>query len=158
DGKLKRIDASGGAPQIVTVAENGRGGIWSPDNVILFSPNTGTPLYRVPSSGGDAVAATKLEVGQTSHRFPQLLPGGRQYLFYATGDNQGIYLGSLDSMENKRLTAADSAGTYAPPGWLLFPRQGSLMAQRIDLPRAELTGSTMTIVDSLLSGAIPGAS
>jgi serine/threonine protein kinase/Tol biopolymer transport system component len=156
DGKLKRIDISGGPPQTVATASSGRGGMWNSDNIILFSPDTAGPLYRVSADGGEAVAVTKLESGQTSHRFPQFLPGGRQFVFYVIGAKAGIYLGSLDSMEPKRLTAADSSGAYAPPGWLLFSRQATLVAQRLDLSRGELTGSPITIVDSLISVAIPG--
>ena len=37
------------------------------------------------------------------------LPGGRQFLFYAQGtpETVGIYLGSVDSGETRRLTPAD---------------------------------------------------
>ena len=147
DGKLKRIDIGGGSPQTLTNAAS-RGGTWSPDGVILFTPTTGSPLFRIPASGGEAVAVTKLEK-QTSHRFPQFLPGGRQFLFYAQGtpETQGIYLGSLDAPETKRLTAADTAGVYAPAGWLLFIRGGTLLAQRLDLTRRELTGDPVTVAD-----------
>src|SRR5947207_7420942 len=57
--KLKRIDLAGGSPQTVTNS-TGRGGTWSPDGVILFSQNNGSPLFRVSASGGAAVAVTKL--------------------------------------------------------------------------------------------------
>jgi Tol biopolymer transport system component len=158
DGKLKRVDVSGGAPQTVTPAESGRGGMWNSDNIIFFAPGANTALYRVPANGGEAVAVTKLDTGQTSHRFPQPLPGNRQFLFYATGDKPGIYIASQGSMETKQLTAADSTGAFAAPGWLFFLRQAALVAQRLDLSNAELTGNPITIVDSLISGAIPGAS
>ena len=85
------------------------------------------------------MAVTKLDAPrQISHRFPQFLAGGRQFLFYAVGqaDAQGIYLGSLDAPETKRLTAADTAGLYVPPGWLLYIRQGTLVARRFDPLRA----------------------
>ena len=147
DNKLKRVDLAGGSPQTLTNATN-RGGTWSPDGVILFTPTTASPLFRIPASGGEAVAVTKLEK-QASHRFPQFLPGGRQFLFYALGtpETQGIYLGSLDAPETKRLTAADAAGVYDPAGWLLFIRGGTLLAQRLDLTRRELTGDPVTVAD-----------
>src|SRR5207244_3076294 len=83
------------------------------------------------------------------HRLPHFLPGGRQFLFYAVGtpETQGIYLGSLDAPETKRLTAADAAGVYAPAGWLLFIRWGTLLAQRLDLRLRELTGDPVTVSD-----------
>ena len=70
------------------------------------------------------------------------LPGGRQFLFYATGteDARGIYLGSLDSPDTTRLTDADTSGAFAPSGWLLFARQGALVARRFDPARRMLSG------------------
>ena len=77
------------------------------------------------------MAVTKLNK-QLNHRFPQFLPGGRQFVFYAQGtpETAGIYLGSLDSPETKRLAAADTAGVYSSNGWLLYVRAGMLLAQR----------------------------
>jgi eukaryotic-like serine/threonine-protein kinase len=149
DNKLKRIDLAGGSPQTLTDAYN-RGGTWSPDGVILFTPTTRSPLFRIAASGGAAVAVTKVEK-LLSHRFPQFLPGGRQFLFYALGtpETQGIYLGALDAPETKRLTAADAAGVYDPAGWLLFIRGGTLLAQHLDLPRQELTGDPVTVADQV---------
>ena len=149
DGKLKRIDLVGGSVQALADAV-ARGGTWSLSGVILFSRSMAGPLFRVPASGGEAVAVTKLDVPHTSTtQFPHFLPDGRQFLFYAEGseDSQGIYLGSLDSSETKRLTAADTAGVYLPPGWLLFIRQGTLVARHFDLSREELTGDPVTVAD-----------
>ena len=159
DSKLKRIDIGGGSPQTLTDASN-RGGTWSSDGTILFTQNTVSPLSRISASGGQHVDVTKLDK-QNSHRFPQFLPGGRQFLFYAQGspETAGIYLGSLDSSEIKRLAAADTAGVYSPDGWLLFIRAGTLLAQRLDLGRGELTGNPVTVADpvALDSGLNAGA-
>jgi hypothetical protein len=62
-----------------------RGGMWQPDGTILFAPNPVGPQFRVPSSGGTAVAVTKLEPGQNDHRAPFLLPDGRHFLYYSRG-------------------------------------------------------------------------
>jgi eukaryotic-like serine/threonine-protein kinase len=141
--KLKRVDPGGGLPQTLADAAP-RGGSWNPDGIILFTRSATSPLFSVPASGGEAVAVTKLDapMHQLSHRFPHFLPGGRQFLFFVQGttESDGIYLGSLDAPETKRLTAADAAGAYTPPGWLLFVRQGSLVARHLDPSRAELTG------------------
>ena len=148
DGKLKRLDIGGGAPQTLATVTAARGGTWNADGVILFAPTTASPLFRVPASGGEAVAVTKLD-RQTSHRFPSFLPDGRQFLFYAQGtpETAGIYLGSLDSAETRRLTAADTAGVYLSSGWLLWVRAGTLVAQRLDLERKALTGDPVTLAD-----------
>src|SRR5207253_456935 len=96
DGKVKRIDSGGGAPQTLANATGSHGGTWNADGVILFTPNSGSPLFRVAASGGLAVAVTKLD-RQSSHRFPFFLPDGRHFLFFAQGspETAGIYLGSF---------------------------------------------------------------
>ena len=159
DGKLKRLDIGGGAPQTLATAAVARGGTWNADGVILFAPTTASPLFRVPASGGEAVAVTKLD-RQTSHRFPFFLPDGRQFLFYAQGtpETAGIYLGSLDSAETRRLTPADTAGVYLSSGWLLWVRAGTLVAQRLDLERKALTGDPVTLADPVAFDAAIAAS
>jgi eukaryotic-like serine/threonine-protein kinase len=149
DGKLKRIDVGGGSPRTV-IDTASRGGTWNADGTILFARSAAGPLSRVSASGGEPVEVTKLGK-QTSHRFPQFLPGGRQFLFYATGtlETAGIYLGSLDSPETKRLAAADTAGVYSSNGWLLYVRAGMLLAQRLDLGRGELVGDPVTVANSV---------
>ena len=159
-GKLKRLDIGVGLQQTLANALLGRGGTWNTDGVILFTPGNGTPLYRVPASGGAAAVVTSLELRQDgSHRFPQFLPNGRQFLFYAQGlaETQGIYLGSLDSPETKRITAADTAALYMTTGWLLFVRQTTLQAQRFNISRSELGGNPVTIANGISPDPSAGA-
>jgi eukaryotic-like serine/threonine-protein kinase len=149
-GYLKRIDVRGGLPKTLAEAELARGGSWSPDDVILFAPGISGPLFQIPAARGVPVAVTKLErPRQLSHRFPQFLPGGKKFLFYVQGppDTRGIYLGSMDGSEQKRLIEADTAGLYAPSGWLLFVQGGTLQAKRFDLSRAELTGDPVNVAE-----------
>ena len=159
DGKLKRLDIGGGAPQTLATAGS-RGGTWNADGVILFTPSVSGPLFRVPASGGQAVAVTKLD-RQTSHRFPFFLPDGRQFVFLAQGtpETAGIYLGSLDSAETHRLTPADTAAVYLSSGWLLWVRAGTLVAQRLDLKGMALSGEPVTLADQVTSdlGSAAGA-
>jgi serine/threonine protein kinase len=148
DGKLKRLDI-GGAPQILADAGLGRGGAWSPDGVILFAPNGGGPLMRIPAAGGSPVASTKLLPEQTSHRFPRFLPDGRQFLFLATGPEKvrGTYIGSLDSRESNFLADIEGAVSYLPSGWLLSVRQGTLFAWPFDISRRQVSSDPVTVAD-----------
>jgi eukaryotic-like serine/threonine-protein kinase len=158
DAKMKRIDIGGGAPQILAAASGFRGGTWSADGVILFAPTATAPLFRIPASGGEPVALTKVN-RQTSHRFPFFLPDGRQFLFLAQGsaDTAGIYIGMLDSAETRRLTQADTPAVYLPSGWMLWVRDGTLTAQRLDLERKEMLGDSVILADSLATEVRTGA-
>ena len=159
---LRRLDLGGGAPRTLAPALSARGGTWNVDDVIVFAPNTASPLMRVSASGGAAVAVTTIGPQQQSHRFPHVLPDGRRFLFYVSGgsDTAGIYLAALDGSAPVRLTAADNAGVYLSSGsgsagasreggWLLWVRAGTLVAQRLDVEQAELTGEPVTLADGV---------
>ena len=158
-GKLYRIDIKGGPPQTLADAPNPRGGTWNADGVIVFAPLPGGPLMRTAASGADPEAVTMLVAGQVSHRFPQFLPDGRHFLFYALGgaEKEGIYLGALDGSDPKRLTTSDTVGRYLEPSRVAYVRSGTLVARRLDLDREELTGDPETLAtpigaDSNLAG------
>jgi Tol biopolymer transport system component len=147
-GKLQKIDISGGLPQIICDAAAGGGGTWNSQGAILFSPTQSSGLYQVSSEGGESKAVTKLgpEAGGDRHRHPYFLPDGRHFLYFATNN---IYIGSLGSGVTKKLLNADSKAEYAPPGYLLFIRQGVLLAQPFDYTREELTGEPVRIAEQV---------
>ena len=155
DTRLKRTEASGGPPQVLCDAPAGRGGAWNREGVIVFAGPVGTGLFRVSSSGGAPVPATHLDAAshETSHRWPFFLPGGRHFLYTVlrAGASQpepdGIFLGTLDSNERRQLVAGRSNGAYAPPGYLLFVREGTLLAQPFDVARGEITGAAVPVAD-----------
>ena len=151
DQKLKRLDLNSQAVQILADAPNARGGAWQTDDTILFAPNPVGPLFRVPATGGQATAATRLETGQTDHRAPFILPGGTHFIYYARGAPQvrGVHVSRLDGTETKRLLDADGAAVYASAGYLLFARQGELMAQSFDATRLALNGEPFRVADSV---------
>ena len=155
-GKLKRIDIAGGPPQTLANTSAPRGGAWGADGTILFTASLG-PLSRVAASGDDPVTVTRLDPPrQGQHVFPQFLPDGRHFLFYVVGtpEGSGIYLGSLDGGEPKRLAAANSTGAYLAPGMIAFVRQTALIAQRLDLNRGELVGDPVRLADPVSSSEV----
>ena len=152
-GKLMRLDIGSGLPRPLANVISPRGGSWNRDGVIVYAPTVLDPLWRVSESGREAAApVTRLDPPrQTGHVFPHFLPDGQRFLFYVRGgvDHRGIYLGSLGSQDSTRLTAADTAGAYLAPGWLLFVRQGTLVARRFDSSRGELSGEPVEVVDQV---------
>jgi len=158
DGKLKKIDASGGPAQTLCDASSSRGGTWSRDGTILFAPFADGPLYRVSSTGGSATATTRLDPGrgETSHRWPYFLPDGRHFLFLVASfsasrekEGMGIYAASLDSPEETFLVRANSRMAYAPPGYLLFAREGNLLAQAFDARERRVSGDPFPIAEAI---------
>src|SRR5438132_949235 len=121
-GKLKKIDASGGPPQVLCDAQTGRGGTWNREGVILFSPSMRDALQRVSSEGGTPAPATELDASKRdySHRFPVFLPDGRHFLYLiqavqtGQGEGQEVCVGSLESKERRSLLRVSSNAVFAP--------------------------------------------
>jgi Tol biopolymer transport system component/tRNA A-37 threonylcarbamoyl transferase component Bud32 len=153
DGMLKTVEIAGGRPQAIASAELARGGTWNADDVILFAPGA-SGLLSVRATGGDPVPVTELDQarGDRSHRHPRFLPDGDHFLYLVTGnrpESSGIYLGSLGSKETRRLLPGTTQAEFAPPDQLLFLRERTLMAQRLDMRRFELTGDPLRVVDTV---------
>jgi Tol biopolymer transport system component/predicted Ser/Thr protein kinase len=145
-GKLKTVDVTSGQIVIVCDAPNGVGGAWNDKGLILFAQGNTSPLFKVPATGGTPLQVTKIDLSprQISHRFPFFLPDGKRFLFLVYPSNT-IWLGSLDTAEARPLLNAESQATYADPGYLLFSRQGTLLAQRFDVSTSALIGEAAPI-------------
>jgi len=153
DGKLKKVRLGGGV-EVICNAPNGRGGTWSPKGSIVFAPAGEGPLLAVNASGGEPRQVTTLDStrAQTAHRFPWFLPDGKHFLYVALPSGArglDVFVGSTDGRPAKtRLMTADSAPTYAEPGYLLFLRDRNLVAQRFDAASIQLKGDLVTLEDA----------
>ncbi len=153
DGKLKRIDVTGGPSVTLADAPSGCGGSWSPQGVIVFAPTNAGGLQQVPAAGGPSKPATTLHgTGDYSHRLPWFLPDGRHFLFQdqAQGVITGstLRIGSVDAIEAKTVGPANSQGVYSS-GHLLFLRERTLMAQPFDEARLVTTGDAVPIAEQV---------
>ncbi|HEU0175536.1 MAG TPA: protein kinase [Blastocatellia bacterium] len=165
-GKLKKIDVAGGTPQtLCNIGSNVNtgGGSWGSDGVILYV--AADLMYRVPATGGEPIPVIGGEPATAPGGYrqnspmvrPYFLPDGRHFLHYAKASQEpGIYLASLDGKEERRLLTADSDGIYAASasgdaskGWLLFLREGALLAQPFDARRLTLTGDPFPVADQV---------
>jgi Tol biopolymer transport system component len=153
-GKLKKIEVAGGPAQTVCDAPQGRGGSWNRNDVIIFTPASTTPLFRVPAAGGKATQVTQIDASlhESSHRFPWFLPDGRHFLFLARGsrgESEAVYWGDLESKERKQIMIVNSNAIYAPPGMVLFIREGTLMALPFDASRLQSTGDPFPVAEQV---------
>jgi Tol biopolymer transport system component len=150
-GSWKRISVAGGpAITVVPEAVANIGLSWGSGDEVVVALANRTALSRVSANGGTPRPLTTLNVEQeNSHRWPQLLPDGKHFLFTVRSDrpdNLGIKIGSLDSPEVRPLISVASPGIYAEPGWLLFMTPDEvLMAQRIDSATWTLRGSPQPV-------------
>jgi Tol biopolymer transport system component len=153
DARLKKLEVSGGPVQTICDAPSGRGGTWNKDGVIVFARSTNAGLYRVMASGGTPtqIGTPDKSRGEDSHRWPVFLPDGKHYLFLAANFSglksvNAIFVSALDSNEKRFVVEATANAAYAAPGYLLFYRDKTLLAQPFDLKRFALTGEATTIL------------
>ncbi len=165
DGALKRVDIVGSPAQ--TILSEGAGnwsGAWSSSGVILFQ-GAGGGFYQVPSGGGEPVPVTRAP-DELHHEDPVFLPDGRHFLYcmHSRGlDLAETYVGWLDATPEEQATTpllGAGGGRFVEnseggDGWLLFPRQGTLLAQRFDPAALELTGDAVPVAAEV--GGICGA-
>ena len=126
--------------------------------MIVFSPDNRVVLHRVSASGGPSQPLTTLDPTrrENSHRFPHFLPDGRHFLFTARSDvkeNTGIYVGTLGSTERTWLVEAQSSAAYAS-GYLLFVREGTLLAQRFDTDTLRLSGEPVALAGNVAQSTV----
>lgn len=155
DGRLKTIPISGGTPVTLAEAPNPRGLTWGEGDVLYLAPRNNTGLWRVPARGGRAEPATTLAEGELSHRWPQVLPGGKA-IVYTVWNDAGweparVMLQPLDGSPRRELikgggfgrVVADAAGHT----FLAYARETTIYGVPFDLRTASVTGPSAPIVD-----------
>jgi Tol biopolymer transport system component len=148
--KLKSVDPSSGAVQILCDAPGGASGAWNNRGTIIFagyqvgnSPSGGIGTFKVPASGGEPQLVTKGNAPNAS--WLSALPDGDHFLYFRLGSSksaqkQGIYVGSLSTQESKLISSEIVGNTQFASSRLYYVRDRSLMAQSFDLKRLQLTG------------------
>jgi Tol biopolymer transport system component len=154
DGRLKKVTLAGGPSQ--TIADGASGDMsWGADGTLLFVCNDGDQIHSVPASGGESVLVIEAsKLADTNRRHPHFLPDGRHFL-YTDRDTApklaGIYVGSLNGETPRRLLPDLSRAVCVPrepraeTGFLLFVREGTLMAQPFDPVRLELSAGPIAL-------------
>jgi len=150
DNQLKRVPIAGGPVQVLCRAGHGRGGTWNRGNVIVFSPDTQTPLYKVDAGGGTPTAITTLG-GGASDRWPQFLPDDVHFIYLRSSGHaktRGLYVASLQGGTPEQLADVHSLATYSR-GQLYYVNQRALVAHPFDAGMRRFTGPPQTIADNV---------
>jgi eukaryotic-like serine/threonine-protein kinase len=160
-GELRRVAVAGGPPEVITSLSRGfGGGSWAADGTIIFGSTSG-PLMRVSASGGTPLPLTTLDAScqEVGHLNPWMLRDGRHFIYMRSSRvaaNSGLWLGSLDAapdaQPSERLVTTVQGAVVAPgfgstPDYVLFTRDGSLVAQTFDSSTLTLTGDATQIVE-----------
>jgi serine/threonine protein kinase len=151
-GVLKRIDAAGGAAVPICPVQAGIGytGTWGADGQILFATAQGDAIYRVPTAGGtpEKVAVANRAAGERHVGWPWFIGDGRSALVSLRGRSAAIGLWRA-GQETRRVADIGSEAQYVDPGYLVFTRSGSLLAQRFDAVSGRLSGEAIPLAGQI---------
>ncbi|HTI42859.1 MAG TPA: protein kinase [Vicinamibacterales bacterium] len=157
-GKLKKTAVSGGATVTLCDAPNGRGGTWTDDGMIVFSPNN-TPnvtLMRVPAAGGKPESLFRLAEGELTQRWPQVLPGGKAILYSSAAsltewEEADLVIQPLAGGARKVVVPGGYYGRYLSSGHLIYVHAGTMFAAPFDPVAFEVTGPPVPVVEGIAS-------
>jgi eukaryotic-like serine/threonine-protein kinase len=143
-GMMKKVSINGGAPITLCDAASNGGASWSTDDAIVFAPTRDSGLWQISAGGGKPQVLTTPDAakGEYSHRYPQILPGGKAVVFTALNgfgwDESRIELLRLDTKERRVLVRGGHTGRFVASGHLIYYRAGSLLAVPFDLARLDV--------------------
>ena len=145
DGKLVRLSATGGANEVLcerftgfpsTINRDGTILAWTapPTKIISVSADDYCALRDKSPSGGPQSDVT--------YAYPHFLPDGNHFLLAAIRKDKHhqVLLGSLSSSKTQVLIRNGSFPKYISAGYILFSRDGYLMAQRFDVKSKTTSG------------------
>jgi serine/threonine-protein kinase len=160
-GSLKKVLMSGGGALTLGVAFRPGGASWGSHGTIIFGNFTG-PLQQISDAGGTPQPLTRFEKGDTTHRWPEFLPGGKALLFAAAPNAINFTIGqvavlSVGTGERRNLVQGGMNPRYAPSGHLVYAQGGSLMAMPFDPQRLTVTGAAVPVVETVLQSPASGA-
>ncbi|HEY1249542.1 MAG TPA: protein kinase [Thermoanaerobaculia bacterium] len=153
--KLKRVPAGGGPVLTICDAQDGRGGTWNEEDLIVFAPAPFSGLSKVSASGGAPEILTKPEGLGGTHRLPWFLPGGKRLLYVSGGQTSDLRkvtsIMALDLASGKSTVVAkeNSEGRFVRPGYLAFIRDGNLLLQAFDTSSLKVSGSPIPIAEGV---------
>ena len=152
-GKLKRILLAEGA-SAVSICDlppgGGKAGTWGADGTILFTSVQAPAVFRVPAAGGrpDQPIEAQASRGEIRLNWPWFLPDGKRFLYVARlRDGAGELMFAEPGKPPRVVAPMASIAQYVEPGYIVFAREGALLAQRFDPGLARLTGDPIPIAD-----------
>ena len=154
EAKLKKVSVSGGVPvTLCDITSPGATASWTADETIVLRPHSGSGLFQVPEGGGTPQPLTTLdsESGDSGHRSPQVLPGGKTVLYTIySAANDSIAVKSLETGDQRVVLEGARGARYVPSGHLVYVQAGTLMAVAFDLEHLEVTSEPIPILQGFM--------
>jgi Tol biopolymer transport system component/tRNA A-37 threonylcarbamoyl transferase component Bud32 len=158
-GKLRKISVEGGTEIVWCDAGSSyTGDDWGEDGNIIASLRISGGLSQVSAAGGTPTPVTELQGEEKTHRWPQILPGGKAILFTAQNSTVGFDEGKIEVMtladhHRKTLQRRGTFGRYlgvsGGKGYLTYVNRGTLFAAPFDLEKLETSGSPVPVLQQV---------
>jgi hypothetical protein len=105
-------------------------------------------IYQVPASGGTPIPVIKKSKDYFC-AYPQFLSDGKHFLYFVGSSDYihaGIYWASLNGKEDRLVLSEKTRALYASR-FLLYLREGALMAQAFDPEGGQLEGDPHPVAE-----------
>jgi Tol biopolymer transport system component/predicted Ser/Thr protein kinase len=159
-GRIMKVPLAGGAPVVIDSGSVIAGATWGERGAIVASIAgpaeiaTQVPLAVINANGGTAQPLVPFESHETTHRWPQFLPGGEHVLYTAHNlldmfDDANVRVVSVKTGKVKTVVKGGYFGRYLPSGHLLYVRGGVLYGIRFDPATLETRGDPVALLRDL---------
>jgi serine/threonine-protein kinase len=157
---LRKVSVLGSAPETLAVGQTiSPGASWGKDDSVVASLSQVDSLFSV-FTGAVPRRITTLGPGETTHRWPQVLPGGT-VLFTASGSANQMDLATIEATSpktgsRKLVERGGYYGRYLPTGHLVYIRQGILVGVKFDPDKLEVHGTPVPLLEDVAANPVTG--
>jgi Tol biopolymer transport system component/tRNA A-37 threonylcarbamoyl transferase component Bud32 len=161
NGLLQRLDLQGTTAVTICPVQSGAGhtGTWGADGRILFAPIQGEGIYSVSTTGGapQKVISANRSAGEHRIGWPSFLADGRTFVYLVRVDAGVSWIMlARPGRDPQRVAEIPTEAQYVDAGYLVFGRNGALLAQRLDIASARLTGDPAPLASKVRLFAASG--
>jgi eukaryotic-like serine/threonine-protein kinase len=156
--QLKRLDLPDGKPVFLTKIPAGMGhaGTWTTDGRILFANIQAKEIAQISTAGGTSTTAVAADPGRDLRSYwPSTGTGGRLIYLAILKDGSGELKLTEPGGSPRTLTAVTSNAAWVDPGYVVFAREGTLLAQQVDPAQGRLVGDPHAIADAVQYSYLP---
>jgi serine/threonine-protein kinase len=161
--EIRKVPVAGGTAVTIAKVSRSRGATWGSNGAIVVAAGPGVGLSKVSTAGGELTPLTELnkEAGETSHRWPQFLPGDEAVLFTSARggnnfDSATLEVVTIATGERKVIHTGGSYGRYVPSGHLIYLNKATIFAVPFDLSSLSVKGSPVPVVQTVTASANEG--
>ena len=161
---IRKASIEGDATTIGKVRDI-RGMSWSDDGTVFLTVTAASPLVSLPAAGGPMRPVTTLAAGERTHRWPQVLPGGKSVLFtvgtMASPDSYDD--GNIDAVivatgERRVVITGAAMARYCGDGRLRYLKGAGVFSVAFYPERLTTSGEPVQAIPAVARDASTGAS